>query len=233
MLPKELDGLIDFALADGVVTDKEREILCKKAENLGVDKDEFEMILEAKIHTLNAESMKAQAPPTPQVEIQQKSNKEGEIKKCPACGAPVSAFTTQCSDCNHEFRTSQSSLQDLTNSLNSIPRPERSGLLDLSFHAKAEEVGSKRADLILNHSIPNYKENILEFLAFAMQFSGSSGFTGMLKSQLTGGYDAVKQKEADAWMKKAKQIIFKARVSFKSDQETLSQIEGYAKKLKL
>ena len=41
----ELEKLIDLALADGILTDKERAVLQKKAESLGVDQDEFEMIL--------------------------------------------------------------------------------------------------------------------------------------------------------------------------------------------
>ena len=51
----ELEKLIDFALADGVVTDKEREIVRKKAEKLGEDPDEAEMILDAKLAMQNKE----------------------------------------------------------------------------------------------------------------------------------------------------------------------------------
>jgi len=42
----ELENLINIALIDGVFTDKEKEILFKKAKKLGVDMDEFEMELE-------------------------------------------------------------------------------------------------------------------------------------------------------------------------------------------
>ena len=31
------------------------------------------------------------------------SNKHGEVRKCPACGAMVSAFSTRCSECGFEF----------------------------------------------------------------------------------------------------------------------------------
>ena len=50
MLTPELEQLIQYALADGVLTDKERAVLMKKAEAAGADLDEFEMILEAKLH---------------------------------------------------------------------------------------------------------------------------------------------------------------------------------------
>ena len=39
----ELENLINIALIDNIFTDKEKEILYKKAKKLGVDMDEFEM----------------------------------------------------------------------------------------------------------------------------------------------------------------------------------------------
>ena len=92
MLTPELEQLIQYALADGVLTDKERAVLMKKAEAAGADLDEFEMILEAKLH----EAKKAAAPKA--------SNKEGEVRKCPHCGSPVSSFRSTCQECGHEFR---------------------------------------------------------------------------------------------------------------------------------
>ena len=60
----ELEKLIDFALADGVITDKEREIVRRKAEKLGEDPDEAEMILDAKLAMKNKETA-ASTPPSP------------------------------------------------------------------------------------------------------------------------------------------------------------------------
>jgi uncharacterized protein (TIGR02145 family) len=45
----EIDKLIEMALADGQVTEKEREIILRKAEKLGLDLDEVEMYLEGKL----------------------------------------------------------------------------------------------------------------------------------------------------------------------------------------
>jgi len=47
---KELENLIDAALADNKLTGREMEIILKKAESLGVDKDEFEILIEAKLY---------------------------------------------------------------------------------------------------------------------------------------------------------------------------------------
>jgi len=54
----EMETLISAALADGVLTDKERKVLNKRAAEAGIDLDEFEVILDARIH----EAQKAQQP---------------------------------------------------------------------------------------------------------------------------------------------------------------------------
>ena len=45
----ELEKYIDMALVDGVITEDEKAFLIKKADQLGVEKDEFDFILNAKI----------------------------------------------------------------------------------------------------------------------------------------------------------------------------------------
>ena len=94
MLTPELEQLIQYALEDGVLTDKERAVLMKKAEAAGADLDEFEMILEAKLY----EAKKAAAATAPKP-----TGKHGNVRKCPHCGAPVSGFHSSCSECGHEF----------------------------------------------------------------------------------------------------------------------------------
>ena len=95
MLTPELEQLINYALEDGVLTDKERSVLMRKAQTAGADLDEFEMILDAKLHEVQ-KTAAAAAPKS-------NSNKHGEVRKCPACGAMVSAFSTRCSECGFEF----------------------------------------------------------------------------------------------------------------------------------
>jgi hypothetical protein len=97
---EELEKLIDFALADGILTDKEKKVLYKKAQELGVDQDEFEMILDAKLHLVQKESLTESE--------EQKSQKEEviEIKKieCPSCGAPIGFNDSKCNFCNTELK---------------------------------------------------------------------------------------------------------------------------------
>ena len=93
----EIENLINMALADGEVTEKERGIILRKAEALGLDQDEVEMILDGKIAIQKKELSHSQSSK------ENTSNKAGDIKKCPSCGSPVQSFATKCSDCGHEF----------------------------------------------------------------------------------------------------------------------------------
>jgi len=85
----EIERLIDLALSDGEITDKERSVILKKSEKLGEDPDEVEMILDGRLH----ESKKLKT-----------KEKVGNIKVCPSCGSPVKSFISKCQDCGHEFR---------------------------------------------------------------------------------------------------------------------------------
>lgn len=49
MYNEKLEALISAALADGVLTEKEKQVLFKKAEAMGIDLDEFEMVLEGRL----------------------------------------------------------------------------------------------------------------------------------------------------------------------------------------
>ena len=60
MYNEKLEALITAALADGVLTDKEKNLLFKKAEAMGIDRDEFELVLDGRLAKRNKE-MEAQA----------------------------------------------------------------------------------------------------------------------------------------------------------------------------
>lgn len=58
MYNEKLEALITAALADGVLTEKEKQILFKKAEAMGIDLDEFEMVLDARLVELKKKEAK-------------------------------------------------------------------------------------------------------------------------------------------------------------------------------
>ena len=58
MYNEKIEALIKAALADGVLTEKEKQVLFKRAHEQGIDLDEFEMVLEAKLFETQEEEKK-------------------------------------------------------------------------------------------------------------------------------------------------------------------------------
>ena len=76
----DLKKLIQAALADGVVTDKERAILIKKVKEAGGNVDEFEMMLDALIFEAQKKVAAPKATPVPKVESKPKPEINTETK---------------------------------------------------------------------------------------------------------------------------------------------------------
>ncbi len=249
---QELERLIDFALADGILTDKEKEILYKKAIELGVDIDEFEMILNGKLHIKQKEmqqeaNLKATPTSPPSLPSQQPKNKEGDFKKCPSCGAPTKSFSTKCQDCGHEFRNIESSksVQEFFNLLqrtaeeirkqredagkNHVPKWGEAAWQNPSWPGNIEKATTQAQTSIINtFPIPNTKEDILEFLSMALPQAKVEIKT--LRGRVYPDYvhkDTLRQ----AWISKCEQVIIKAKFSMKDDKNLLNEIEAYANQL--
>ncbi len=238
----EIENLINMALADGEVSEKERAIILRKAESLGIDKDEVEMILDGKIALLRKEQNSTQQS------LSSKSNKEGDLKKCPSCGAQVQSFATKCSDCGHEFRNVESSTSVtafflMLNDLESNTEEDETNPLKAfgNMYAKmfseggtfgGGKRGRQKRELIKNFPVPNTKEDILEFLSLGVPRAKTKG------NFFSNFNDAAWEIKAHnllvpIWQSKCEQIIMKARFSMKEDKRTLEEIEQYAKQLKI
>ena len=83
MYSEQLEALIKNVLADGVITDKERAVLHKKAEAEGIDVDEIDVYIEGELDKIRNEQMKAKA----------------QVRKCPACGEIIPALSNICPSC--------------------------------------------------------------------------------------------------------------------------------------
>lgn len=235
MYNEQLEQLIDYALADGELTEKEKQVLFKKAETMGVDLDEFEMVLEARLFERRK---KEQNVPTENV-ASPKSSKYGDVRKCPSCGAMVQSFQTRCSDCGYEFSNvaSNSSIQKLFKMLDDVEaaRKEKSvGGTVLEFFAKsyglsANKTDSRKKEIIKNFPVPTTKEDILEFLSLAIPNAKKQGNFLTAKNEEYAAHNEF----VPVWKAKCEQIIVKARFAMKDDKETLEQINKYAQELKI
>ena len=132
MLPQELDLLIDQAVADGEITSNDRAEMYNKALELGVNMDEFEMTLEARLY--KAKQNLGLLPG-------ENTRKYGYMSKCPSCGTPTGGFTTTCSQCGCVFRNEKavSSANRLFEQLQQLEK-EKSRELALHNEKKTEKL---------------------------------------------------------------------------------------------
>lgn len=202
----EIEKLIDLAIADGQITDKERNVIIKKATDLGVDVDEVEMVLDGKLHQMEANKPK-------------QKEKVGNIKTCPACGASVKAMEAVCVECAHEFSNikANSTILDLIAKIDKIETEKNKTLATLKSTEKfieGQNFEERKKELIRNYPVPNTKEDIFEFLTYS-----TSKLTNV--SSLD-----------NPWASKADEIIMKSRFLFKNDPSILANLEKYEKEIK-
>ena len=147
---EKIEALISAALADGVLTEKEKQILFKKAQAQGIDLDEFEMVLDARlVEREKAEKEKAAASAP-------KSTKYGDVRKCPVCGAMVPALAAACPECGYEF--------------SGIEVSKAAKELSEKLQAENEKWGSRikeKTEIIENFAIPNTKAELFGFMISA------------------------------------------------------------------
>lgn len=244
MYNEQLENLIEMALLDGELTEKEKQILFKKAESLGLDLDEFEMVLEAKLFEKNKNK-------APDPVAAPKSNKLGDIKKCPACGAIVQSFSGKCGDCGYEFRDIQSDstitkLFDALMEADNIPKEEfretrLSGVMKLLHdpredakrlrkheQAHKDKIHSRKVQIISNFPVPNSKEALLEFMSLGLAHAMP------VKKSLFGKLTAADEEHnafAPVWKAKMEQIAMKIRISMKEDKSLVAEAESIMLKL--
>ena len=207
----EIEKLIDLALADGQITEKERNVILKKAAELGVDVDEVEMTLDGKLHQLEASKTK-------------QKEKVGNIKTCPACGATAKAMELSCFDCGHVFTNvkANSTLQKLFEELQKIEHSE-SNKASESFFDKLDTTGQKKrlaiatrqSSIISSFPIPNSEEDLLELISMAVAESTKSTNNDGISTH--DGSDLIKK----AWITKGEQALIKAKLLFRDDANTV------------
>lgn len=235
MYNEKMESLISAALADGVLTEKEKQILFKKAESMGIDLDEFEMVLDARLvelkkkeareaeqHALEMEKAKIAQKSAP------KSNKYGDVRKCPTCGAIVESFQTKCPECGHEFANVDANIttKKFQKKLEEIDAEGNGAFGGIGKFFGTDAITTKKVQLIQTFPIPNAKEDLLEMLLLC--YSNSEG--------LGDSSSASDNKITEAWRLKSKQVVEKAKMLLKDvpeAQEIISKIEKEAKQRKL
>jgi hypothetical protein len=82
LYPKEILLLLKEYLSDGILTDKERQVILRKAEDMGIDRDELDLYLDSQVQKIE--------------QITEAVARRQKGKSCPFCGAAVPQLTDKC-----------------------------------------------------------------------------------------------------------------------------------------
>ena len=232
MYSDTLEALIKAALVDGELTEKEKQILMKRAEAEGVDLDEFEMVLSARLFEVQ-NSVKKAAP----VAAEKKSDKFGDMCKCPACGAIVKSGMAKCEECGYAFanvdatRTAERLYEELQKINSSDSKKEDDSLLDvfnpfkMMNMMKPSEETRKRMDLISNFPVPNSRADLIDMLS-SIQAKANSKAPKDGKDKRTYGEDL-----GYAYWLLYINCINKAKISFANDASFKPYFDFYDSEL--
>lgn len=151
---------------------------------------------------------------------------DGYIHKCPSCGEVLKAFEMNCSACGYELRGMKvsSAVKEFALKLEGIeakreyekPRGLFATAEALQRISKADE---QKISLIKNFSVPNSKEDMLEFMILATSNINMNTYD----STNTTTTKAEKEVNA-AWFSKVQQVYEKARRSYSTDS-TFAEIK--------
>lgn len=239
VLSPKLNRLITAAVADGEISDLERQVLIRNAQEEGVAMDEFVMILEARLYeqrrVLQAQE-DAKKHAEKEIEIKAKAAAKSNapsspqtMTKCPHCGAPVKALATVCPECGYDYPiqsgSSESAWEKLSNALTAVDNEKAAGLMGkymsmMGQDANSPEKITKKKNIIENFPIPSDKQGIFDFFVACAPLSKSESL--FKKSGLEGAYK-----------KKAQQVLIKARVILKDDSKLLDEINSVANQYKI
>lgn len=219
MYNEKIEALIKAALTDGVLTEKEKQILFKRAQAEGIDLDEFEMVLDAKLVELQkAEKDKAtkSAP---------KSDKFGDVRKCPACGAIISSGIAVCKECGYAFTeaVSTAAREKLNQVLAEIENSFETTTSYLGIKqddpSKLQKMAKLKADTIKRFNVPNTKADLLDFLSYLAVLANPSANKD--------GWAAFSMREdlGYAYWQLFATCVNKAKISFANDSSFIPYYE--------
>ena len=248
-----LENLIEMAFSDNELTEKEIEVLKRKAVASGYDEDEFEIMLDAKLHKFK------QANITTESII--KSIKKETIHDL------FEIISIIENEKDPEFKvekTEYKELKDVNSFFSNIGTYFENDSKDADAYRKLDDWKNKQYRLIIDNikkfPISENKQNLLEFLTFSvpMSIKGAKrpdmGYMGALYplTIIRGAVDKYESEldeseiiNADKinsendfrvllrynWKLKSENIIKQARVLFSEDKENRKEIENFAEQL--
>ena len=238
MYSLKLEKLIDMAVTDGILSDKEREVLYRKAQEEGVELDEFEIVVEGRLFEKKQELLSSNNASSIQPNLMVENNKkEQKVRRCPACNDILQQFLTNCLSCDYELNSGEidSVAKNLLLELSKLAELKKnignSALLGAfsDNNSSGESNINEKCELINKCIIPNTKFEILSFLSIAIPLVNKVE----QKSRWELGLKQINpdEKLSIAWKKKCEQVLIQAQFAMQSDKKTLDKIMAFSKEL--
>ena len=221
MFSKELEEVIDAALADGVLTDKERLVLHKRGQAEGVDPDELDIVIDGRLAKMKRQEDWLRPAPPP---LNLTNQKLGNVVKCPSCGAQAIGGSAVCSECGYTFSNvaATRSVERLQEKLDEFNRrqEERFDKRSISsalvhFFGKAYGIDNpfkSKMDIISTFPVPNTRADLLDFLTMLQARANSTG-------PRNGQNISKKEDLSYAYWLLYTNCINKAKLSFSKDKD--------------
>lgn len=176
---QDLQKLIDIAIEGNEITAKQKEIIFKKAQELGEDLDEVEMVLES------IQSKQAAKEPI---------KKSEERRKCPNCGATISGTTLVCPECGYVLQEESKASVEAREAIERL-QDSLSAVIKSSSSVFSQSSQYKKSAVVVNaFLIPTTKEGLILFLEFAYS------------NYISLGQDVYSKPLKDAWYSKTIQV---------------------------
>ena len=149
----------------------------------------------------------------------------GKLYKCPNCGEILKSFVRNCPTCGLELRAAKAStaVREFALKLEAIEsrreyEKPRGIFSALSAQLSTSKTDEQKTNLIKSFSVPNTKEDILEFMILATSNVNFRSYASL--DTPTKGEKAIN----DAWISKIKQVYEKAKWSY-GDEKDFEQIQ--------
>ena len=169
--------------------------------------------------------------------MQRKTVYDGEIHKCPNCGDILDAYESVCESCGYERRGAKAtnSVRELQLKLEELyaKRPTRKVHTVFAQALSGGQVSNADEEivgLIKNFSIPNNKEDIMEFIILASSNIDMKVYG--VNSQQYQTLNPAQREVSDAWLAKYEQAYQKAQLMFGGTRDFLNIQSMYEQKMR-
>ncbi len=214
---QDIEKLLNAAKEKGSVTEKQREIILSKAQQLGEDMAELEFVLE-------------------DIPIKKGENDKLKSKRCPQCGAIVDDMALKCPDCGYAFKDESDANLAVRKIIEETERKiEEARNSDRDIIRDKLMKGREKDDEVWDYEIDDEVEKRVRAAVAAFKVPYTQNALIQAYEYAYGQFEQNKLTDtmiAPAWLGKSKELYGLIRSQPNKDVETKAWLEAHAEVLK-